>query len=113
MDCIFCRIVAREIPAGIVYQDEYVTAFRDINPEAPVHILVIPNAHLGALHVLQASEESVLGKLCLAAGAIAQQEGISGEGYRLVANFGPDAGQVVPHLHMHLLGGRSFSWPPG
>jgi histidine triad (HIT) family protein len=105
--------VAREIPANIVYQDDCVTAFRDINPEAPVHILIIPNSHIGSLDELTRDDELALGKVMRVAGQIALQEGIATKGYRIVANLGGDAGQVVSHLHAHLLGGRKMLWPPG
>jgi histidine triad (HIT) family protein len=112
-NCIFCKIIAREIPAQIVYQDEFVTAFRDINPEAPVHILVVPNSHIVTLDQAGQVDEGIVGKVFLAAGKIAFQEGVTAGGYRVVANFGVDAGQIVPHLHLHLLAGRKFGWPPG
>ncbi len=110
-DCIFCKIAAGEIPAEIVYQDDEVVAFRDINPQAPVHILVIPRAHLGSVAELQ--PDPAPGHMIQVAAQIACQEGIEGTGYRLVFNAGPDAGESVPHLHLHLLGGRKLGWPPG
>ncbi|MBC7287489.1 MAG: histidine triad nucleotide-binding protein [Armatimonadetes bacterium] len=112
-DCIFCRIVRGEIPADIVYRDEDVVAFRDINPQAPVHILVVPVRHIPELNETSDDDAVLLGKLLLTAVKIAGQEGIGGSGYRLVVNQGRDAGQSVDHLHVHLLGGRAMAWPPG
>lgn len=113
MACIFCKIVAGEIPANIVYKNEDVTAFTDLNPQAPTHILVIPNQHLGSVDELVDDETANAAAACLrAAQQIAAQQGLTG-GYRLVTNTGPDAGQSVPHLHFHLLAGRPMTWPPG
>ena len=111
-DCIFCRIVRGESPANIVYQDEDVTAFRDLHPQAPVHILIVPNRHVAGVAQVEQKEAALLGKLFVVARRLAEQEGIAA-GYRLVVNNGPQAGQSVFHLHVHLLGGRQFSWPPG
>ncbi len=111
--CIFCRIVAREIPSDIVYQDDRITAFRDINPQAPVHIVVVPNQHISSLTEMEQSQEGVVGHMTYAATVLADREGISRSGFRLVMNAGPDAGQSVDHIHMHLLGGRKMIWPPG
>jgi len=111
-DCIFCRIVRDEIPARIVYQDEDVTAFHDLNPCAPVHILIIPNRHVAGVAQVEPKNAPVLGKLFVIARRLAEQENIV-DGYRLVVNNGPGAGQSVFHLHVHLLGGRSLGWPPG
>lgn len=104
--CIFCQIARGEAPGDIVYQDAQIVAFRDIHPRAPTHILVIPREHIAG--VAEASEEqaALLGRLLLRAAALAQQEGLGQRGYRLVINYGPDSGQVVPHLHLHILGGR-------
>lgn len=113
MACIFCRIVAREIPANIVYQDDRMTAFRDVNPQAPVHILIIPNEHIPSLVDLQPDQAHLVGEMVRAASVLAEREGIAESGFRLVMNSGPDAGQTVDHLHLHLLGGRPMSWPPG
>lgn len=110
-DCIFCKIVAGEIPATVVHEDEMVVAFRDINPQAPTHILIIPRAHMGNAASLQPGPE--MGHMVVVAAQIARQEGIADSGYRLVLNVGPDAGESVPHLHLHLLGGRPLAWPPG
>lgn len=112
-DCLFCKIVARSIPATVVYQDDRLTAIRDINPVAPTHILVMPNRHLPSLDEAQPHDEGLLAALLLMAANLARQEGLPPGGYRTVINTGPDAGQSVPHLHVHLLGGRSMHWPPG
>ncbi len=110
-DCLFCRIVRGEIPAKLVAQDDACIAFRDINPQAPVHVLVIPRDHIASLDALR--DGQVLGRVGLLAAEIARAEGIAATGYRTVINTGNDAGQSVAHLHMHLLGGRSLKWPPG
>jgi histidine triad (HIT) family protein len=111
-DCLFCRIIAGEIPATVVQRTERLTAIRDINPAAPTHILVLPNRHIASVAEAEPSDGDLLGELMLAAVALAQQEGL-GRGYRLVINTGPDGGQSVNHLHVHLLGGRALHWPPG
>jgi histidine triad (HIT) family protein len=105
-DCIFCRIAAGQIPANILYEDEEVAAFRDINPRAPVHILIIPKKHITSLAQVEEEDAVLLGRLCLAARRIAESEGIAQTGYRLISNCGKDSGQEVAHLHFHLLGGR-------
>jgi histidine triad (HIT) family protein len=110
-DCLFCRIVRKEIPAKLVAEDEHCIAFRDINPQAPVHVLVIPREHVPSLD--QARDPELLGRLSLMAAEIARQEGITARGYRTVMNTNSDAGQTVFHVHLHLLGGRSMAWPPG
>jgi histidine triad (HIT) family protein len=112
-DCIFCKIVGGQIPAGIVYRNDQVTAFRDINPQMPLHVLVVPNQHVANTETLEADTDALVGAVVRAARAIARQEGVSERGYRLVFNTGPDANNTVPHLHMHMLAGRSMSWPPG
>jgi histidine triad (HIT) family protein len=112
-DCIFCNIVGGRIPAGIVYKDEQATAFRDLNPQAPVHVLVVPNQHIANTTVLDAAHDAVVGGLVRVAHTVAAQAGVSETGYRLVVNTGRDANNTVPHLHVHVLGGRSFGWPPG
>jgi histidine triad (HIT) family protein len=109
--CIFCKIIAKQIPASIVYEDEQVLAFNDINPHAPVHILVIPKQHVDTVD--QLNDLSVLGELFAAIKKLAKEKGLDKSGYRVVVNHGVDAGQAVPHLHFHLLGGRPLSWPPG
>ena len=111
--CLFCRILAGEIPAKIIYEDEQSVAFRDINPQAPVHALVIPRTHLASLDDAAAKDEAPLGHLLRAASRVAAQEGITDGGYRTVINTGAGAGQTVFHLHMHVLGGRPLGWPPG
>ncbi|MDD3517628.1 MAG: histidine triad nucleotide-binding protein [Chromatiales bacterium] len=112
-DCIFCRIAAGEIPANIVYQDEDVLAFRDLNPQAPVHVLIIPRRHIATLNDVAPEDVQLLGRLLLAAKMVAEQEGLAEAGYRTVINCNADGGQTVFHVHVHLLGGRSMNWPPG
>lgn len=111
--CIFCQIAAREIKADIVYQDDRITAFRDINPQAPVHVLIIPNEHIPSLVDLRPEHASLIGEMVLAASVLAEREGVARSGFRLVMNSGPNAGQSVDHVHLHLLGGRAMHWPPG
>jgi histidine triad (HIT) family protein len=112
-DCLFCRIVAGEVPATIVKRSEDAVAFRDIDPRAPTHVLVIPSAHVAAVRDARgAAGEAMMGRLLAFAAEVAAEEGLDG-GYRIVTNTGPDAGQSVDHLHFHLLGGRRLSWPPG
>jgi histidine triad (HIT) family protein len=110
-DCLFCRIVRKEIPAKLVAEDDHCVAFRDINPQAPVHVLVIPREHVPSLN--QATDAAMLGRLSLMAAELARKEGISESGYRTVVNTNSAAGQTVFHVHLHLLGGRSMGWPPG
>jgi histidine triad (HIT) family protein len=110
-NCLFCRIIRKEIPATIVWEDAHALAFRDIDPKAPTHVLVIPKAHVASLN--EATDPTMLGRLMLAAREIAAEEGISESGYRVVVNTGAGAGQTVFHLHLHLLGGRKLTWPPG
>jgi histidine triad (HIT) family protein len=112
MDCLFCRMVAGEIPVKRVYDDDVCMAFADIHPQAPVHVLVIPKAHLESLAHAAATDAAMLGHLSGAAAEVARAEGLTG-GYRLVMNTGPDGGQTVGHLHVHVLGGRHMGWPPG
>ena len=111
--CLFCRIVAGEIPSARIYEDERVIAFRDINPGAPAHALVVPRAHIRDITATEADDGELLRALVKAANTVARQEGVAESGYRLVWNVGPDAGQSVFHLHLHLLGGRALAWPPG
>ncbi len=111
-DCLFCKIARKEIPADIVYEDDDVLAFRDIRPQAPVHVLVIPKRHIATLADLTQEDKDVMGHVTLVASRLARDLGVS-EGYRVVINCGKDAGQTVFHIHMHLLGGRSLGWPPG
>ena len=110
---IFEKIIARQIPAQIVYEDDLVVAFRDNNPKAPVHILIVPRKNIPRLADAKADDARVLGHLLLKAAEVAEKAGLKTTGYRLVINNGPDAGESVPHLHCHILGGRSLAWPPG
>jgi histidine triad (HIT) family protein len=112
VDCLFCKIASKQIPAKVVYDDPDVFAFEDINPQAPTHILICPKKHFASLEHATPEEESVLGKITLVAAKLARERKL-GNGYRTVVNTGTGAGQTVFHLHMHLLGGRSFRWPPG
>jgi histidine triad (HIT) family protein len=113
MGCIFCRIIAGEAPASIIFQDDLVTAFRDANSQAPTHILIVPNEHLASIGDVRPEHAGLLGRIFTVANQLASQEGIAQSGYRLVTNRGAQAGQSVYHLHFHLLGGRRMSWPPG
>ena len=110
-DCLFCRIVRGEIPATIVYQESGVTAFRDIAPQAPTHILVIPDQHIGGVARVSGAEEEIAGRVLRVAAELARREGIEERGYRLIINQGHDAGQTVSHLHVHMLGGRMLPAP--
>ncbi len=112
MECIFCKIVEGEIPADIVYESEHVVAFRDINPQAPNHILVVPRKHIDSVEVLDAEDQPLLGELMYTAKKTAAKLGIS-HGYRIVLNNGADGGQEIDHIHLHLLAGRKLAWPPG
>jgi histidine triad (HIT) family protein len=112
MPCLFCKIMAGEIPSKKVFEDDRAYAFRDINPQAPTHILIVPRKHIGSLAEVAAEDQELLGYLHLVAARIAGSEGLS-TGYRTVINTGNDGGQTVDHLHIHLLGGRSMHWPPG
>lgn len=112
-DCIFCRIVKREIPASIVYEDEDLLAFSDLTPQAPVHILVVPKRHIATLNDLSKADDALMGALLRRAAAIAADRGIAESGYRTVLNCNADGGQSVFHVHLHLLGGRAMTWPPG
>ena len=112
-ECIFCKIVARTIPAALVYEDDLVVAFDDTNPQAPTHTLVIPRKHVASITELQDSDVGLLGRLLLAGNKIAKLKGIADAGYRVVVNTGAHGGQSVFHLHLHVLGGRHLAWPPG
>jgi len=112
-DCLFCKIAAGEIDSQIVYEDDQCVAFRDINPQAPTHILVIPREHVTGIAETEESDRDLLGHLLLAVAEVARDEGIADDGYRTVINWGRNAGMEVSHLHLHLLGGRAMSWPPG
>ncbi len=111
-DCLFCKIAAKQIPAKLVFEDADVFAFADINPQAPTHLLICPKRHFASLAEAQASDQAVLGKMSLVAAELARERKLEA-GYRTVVNTGAGAGQTVFHLHMHLLGGRAFHWPPG
>ena len=112
MDCIFCKIANGEIPTELVYEDETVAAFKDLNPQAPVHILIVPKKHIGSCDELTDENSGVVGHIFAVAAAIAKQFGLE-NGYRIVNNCGEDGGQTVKHLHFHLMGGRVFGWPAG
>jgi histidine triad (HIT) family protein len=112
-DCLFCKIIAGEIPSNKVYEDDAVYAFHDINPVAPAHILVIPKKHLGAVNAAADEDQALLGQLLLKANAIAAEQGLAADGFRYVINTGDMGGQTVHHLHLHILGGRQMTWPPG
>jgi histidine triad (HIT) family protein len=112
-DCIFCRIATGDLPADIVYSDDEVIAFRDLQPQAPVHILVIPRKHIANFGELMPADEPVVGRVARAVAQVANGQGIADSGYRSVVNAGPDANQTVQHLHVHVLGGRPMGWPPG
>jgi len=111
-NCIFCRIAAGEIPARIVHEDDLVIAFHDLTPVAPTHVLLIPKRHIASLAVVEDGDDEVLGRLLSVASRLAAEKGLA-NGFRIVSNAGADAGQSVHHLHLHLLGGRAFDWPPG
>jgi histidine triad (HIT) family protein len=113
MGCLFCNVLEKKIPADVVYEDEHALAFRDIRPVAPTHVLVIPKKHIAAIHELTDEDASTMGRVILAARTVAKQQGLEDDGYRLVINDGDAAGQTVHHIHVHVLGGRSLSWPPG
>ena len=113
IDCLFCKIVAGEIPADIVYENETTLAFRDINAQAPTHVLVIPRRHIATINDLTEEEKSLAGDMFLTAKEVAHMEGIADDGYRTVMNCNRAAGQTVFHIHLHVIGGRDLSWPPG
>ena len=112
-DCLFCKIRDGEIPGDIVFEDEHVLAFNDVNPHAPVHVLIIPKKHISTINDLDDADEAVMGRLFLVAKTIAAQRGVSEDGYRLVVNCNQNAGQTVFHIHMHMLADRIMKWPPG
>jgi histidine triad (HIT) family protein len=112
-DCLFCKIIAREVPGSIVYEDERVLAFNDINPQAPTHVLIVPKRHVASLGDLTAEDDQMVGELVRRAAAIAKERGIAAGGFRTVFNTNRDAGQTVFHIHLHLIGGRRLHWPPG
>lgn len=112
-DCLFCRIVRGELPAKVLFENERLLAFEDIRPKAPVHVLVIPKAHIASLNDAPDGAEALLGEILLRARAIAREKGVGESGYRIVLNTAPDSGQEVYHIHFHVLGGRRLGWPPG
>jgi histidine triad (HIT) family protein len=112
-DCLFCKIINRDIPGSIVYEDDQVLAFNDINPQAPTHILIVPKRHIASLSDLTEDDDQIVGQLVRRAAVLAQQRGIAAGGFRTVFNTNRDAGQTVFHIHLHLLGGRGMHWPPG
>ena len=112
-DCLFCKIIRREIPGKIVFEDDELLAFEDINPQAPTHVLVIPKRHIESLNVLEPGDDAIVGAIVRRAAALAKDRGISSGGYRAVFNTNRDAGQTVFHIHLHLLAGRGLTWPPG
>jgi histidine triad (HIT) family protein len=112
-ECLFCKIINRDVPGSIVYEDDRVLAFDDINPRAPTHVLIVPKRHITSLNDLSVEDDQLVGELVRRAAVIAKSRGISGGGYRAVFNTNRDAGQTVFHIHLHLLGGRSMEWPPG
>ncbi|WP_027966196.1 histidine triad nucleotide-binding protein [Halomonas halocynthiae] len=113
MDCLFCKIINREIPADIVFEDEHVLAFHDIDPKAPTHILIIPKKHISTLNDIEERDLEVVGRLQYTAAQLARQQGFADDGYRVVMNCNEMGGQTVYHIHMHLMGGRQFTWPAG
>jgi histidine triad (HIT) family protein len=113
MDCLFCKMIAGQIPTKKVYEDEKTFAFHDINPQAPTHVLIVPKRHIPSLNELGPGDDQIVGELARRAAAIAKERGIAAGGYRTVFNTNRDAGQTVFHIHLHLLGGRSMQWPPG
>ncbi|BDG09557.1 histidine triad nucleotide-binding protein [Anaeromyxobacter paludicola] len=112
-DCLFCKIAAKQLPAKLVHEDPDTVAFEDINPQAPTHVVVVPRKHVATLNDLAPEDEAVVGKLHRVAAKIAKERGLAERGWRAVMNCNRDAGQTVFHLHLHLLGGRAFGWPPG
>jgi histidine triad (HIT) family protein len=112
-DCLFCKMVKGEIKPDVVFEDDEVLAFRDVNPQAPLHVLIVPKVHIPTINDLQPEHAGLVGRLFLAARQIARDEGVDARGYRTVLNCNPEAGQSVYHLHLHMLGGRPMEWPPG
>ena len=112
-NCLFCKIIKGEIPAKKVYENEHIIAFNDIDPKAPVHILVIPKKHIRSINELSSSDKSLAGEIILAAKKIAKDHGLDSKGFRIVFNTNDDGGQTVYHIHMHMMGGRQMQWPPG
>ena len=113
MDCLFCKIIKKDIPANVLYEDEHLLAFEDLNPQAPVHILIIPKKHISTSLDIQEEDNELIGRMSRAANVIAEEKGIAERGFRTVMNCNREAGQTVFHIHLHLLGGRAMHWPPG
>lgn len=113
MDCLFCKIIKREIPADIVYEDDHVLAFNDISPQAPIHQLIIPKQHISTLNDIDEADLALVGRLQFTAAKLASEQGFAEDGYRVVMNCNEMGGQTVYHIHMHLMGGRAFTWPAG
>ena len=113
MDCLFCKIIAGQIPGAIVYQDERLVAFKDINPQAPMHVLIVPRRHIASLNELKLDDDGLVGEMVRRAASLAAEHGHADRGYRTVFNCNADAGQTVFHIHLHVLGGRRLGWPPG
>lgn len=113
MDCLFCKIIKREVPSDIVFEDDNVLAFRDIDPKAPTHVLIIPKKHISTLNDIKEEDLAVVGRLQYTAAQLAQDKGFAEEGYRVVMNCNEQGGQTVYHIHLHLMGGRQFTWPAG
>ena len=113
MSCLFCKIIAGEVPAAKVYEDDQLIAFNDINPQAPMHLLVVPKRHVATLNDLSAADDGLVGSMVRRAAAIAKEQGFDGPGYRTVFNCNAQAGQTVFHIHLHVFGGRTMTWPPG
>ncbi|MFY0991365.1 histidine triad nucleotide-binding protein [Halomonas sp. C05BenzN] len=113
MDCLFCKIINREIPADIVHEDEHVLAFNDINPQAPTHVLIVPKQHIATLNDIEEGDLALVGRLQYTAARLAEERGFADDGYRVVMNCNDQGGQTVYHIHMHLMGGRRFTWPAG
>ena len=113
MDCLFCKIINREIPADIVYEDDAVLAFKDINPQAPTHMLIVPKQHIATLNDIEEADLALVGRLQYTAAKLAAEQGFAEQGYRVVMNCNDQGGQTVYHIHMHLMGGRRFIWPAG
>ncbi|MEK6697472.1 MAG: histidine triad nucleotide-binding protein [Nitrospirota bacterium] len=112
-NCIFCKIIEKKTPASVVHEDEHAIAFEDVNPQAPVHTLIVPKKHIPDIHSITVADRELVGHLFFVARKIAAQKGLEKNGYRMVINNGPGAGQTVLHIHLHLLSGRAFHWPPG
>lgn len=112
-DCLFCKVVAGEVPSTVVFQNDHVVAFKDITPRAPTHVLIVPRRHIATLNELAPGDDALVGEMVRASAAIAKEQGVAERGYRTVFNCNADAGQTVFHIHLHLLGGRPMTWPPG